>query len=39
MQYSSQNLAQFSQGKNVLDPSASNIDGFLTRDTVLFPFT
>jgi hypothetical protein len=29
-------LTQFSQGNNILDPPASNIDNFLTRDTVLF---
>jgi hypothetical protein len=30
---------QFSQGDNVLDPPASNINGFLPRDTVFLPFT
>jgi hypothetical protein len=28
-----QNQSQFSQGNNVLDASASTIDGFLWRDT------
>jgi hypothetical protein len=32
-------LTQFSQGNNVLDPPASNTDGFLTRETVLLPLT
>jgi hypothetical protein len=31
--YSFQNLTQFSQENNVLDAAASNIDGFLSRDT------
>jgi hypothetical protein len=34
-QYSSQKLAQFSQGNNVLDVPASNIDGCLSRDTCI----
>jgi hypothetical protein len=36
--YSSHKLTQFSQVNNVLDPPAYNIDGFLTKDTVFFPF-
>jgi hypothetical protein len=32
-------LTQFSQGNNVLDPPASNIDRFLARETVFLPFT
>jgi hypothetical protein len=31
--YSLQNLSQFSQGNNVQDAAASNIDGFLWTDT------
>jgi hypothetical protein len=31
--HSLQKLTQFSQGKNVVDAPASNIDGFLSRDT------
>jgi hypothetical protein len=31
--YSCQKLSQFSQGNNVLDAPASNLDGFLCRDT------
>jgi hypothetical protein len=31
--YSCQKLSQFSQGNNVLDASASNLDGFPWRDT------
>jgi hypothetical protein len=37
-QYSFQMLNQFPQGNFVLDPPASNIDGFPTRETVLLPF-
>jgi hypothetical protein len=33
--YSFQKLTQFSQGDNVLDAPTSNIDGFLSRDTLL----
>jgi hypothetical protein len=33
-QYSFQKLTQFSLGNNVLDAPISNIDGFLSRDTV-----
>jgi hypothetical protein len=29
----------FSQLNNVLDPTAFNVDDFLTRDTVLLPFS
>jgi hypothetical protein len=32
-------LTKFSQGNNLLDPPDSNIDGFLTSDTLLLPFT
>jgi hypothetical protein len=37
--YSFHKLTQFSQGNKVLDPTASNIDGFLPRDTLLLTFT
>jgi hypothetical protein len=30
--YSFQNITQFSQGTNVQDAAASNMDGFLSRD-------
>jgi hypothetical protein len=33
MMHTFQKLAQFSQGKKMLHPAASNIDGFLWRDT------
>jgi hypothetical protein len=39
MHYSFQTVPLFSQGNNVLDLPSSNIDGFVTRDTVLLPFT
>jgi hypothetical protein len=38
-QYSFQQVTQFSSGNKVLDPPASNNDSFLTKDTVLVPFT
>jgi hypothetical protein len=37
-QSSFQKKTQFSQGNNVLDLPTSNIDGFLTRDTIFLPF-
>jgi hypothetical protein len=37
--YPFQKLTQFSLLNTVLDPPASNIDSFLTRDTVLLLFT
>jgi hypothetical protein len=37
--YSFHKLTQFSQGNKVLEPPASNIDGFLIRDKVFLPFT
>jgi hypothetical protein len=36
--YSFPKGTQFSCGNNVHDPPASNVDCFLTRDTVLLPF-
>jgi hypothetical protein len=38
-QYSFQKETQFSKGNNVLNPPAANINGFLTRYTLLLPFT
>jgi hypothetical protein len=37
--YSLKKLTYFSQLNNVLDPTAFNVDDFLTRDTVLLPFS
>jgi hypothetical protein len=34
-----QKLTQFPQGNFVLQPPASHIDGFLTREIILVPFT
>jgi hypothetical protein len=34
-----QKVAQLSQGNNVLEDAASNIDGFLQRDTCVFQYS